>query len=62
MMDNRTYQPPEDEHRGLVFHDLAWHWAMLTIFRDCYWTTHPELARETEAYRAESSRFATSAS
>jgi hypothetical protein len=56
------YQPPDYEHRGLVFHDLAWHWAMLTIFRDSYWRAHPELADATEEYHAESRRFAASAS
>jgi hypothetical protein len=56
------YQPPEDDCRGLRFHDLAWHWAMLTIFRDDYWRTHPELADATEAYHAESRRVAASPS
>lgn len=56
------YEPPEYAYRGFVFHDLAWHWAMLTIFRDDYWRTHPELAHATEAYHAESRRFSASSS
>jgi hypothetical protein len=56
-LDAYPYEPPEEEYRGLKFHDLAWHWAMLTIFRDGYWRTHPELASATERYHAESRRF-----
>jgi hypothetical protein len=55
-LDFYQYEPPEEEHRGLVFHDEAWHWAMLGI-SPRYWRTHPELAHASDAYRAESRRF-----
>lgn len=35
------YEPPTDKYRGLVFHEEAWHWAMLKIHGDNYWITHP---------------------
>lgn len=50
------YEPKEDEYRGLVFHDNAWHWAMLKIYGEQYWIKHPEMANETEEYIREESR------
>ncbi|MBM7861216.1 hypothetical protein [Lentzea nigeriaca] len=38
------YEPPDAPYRGLVFHDLAWDWAMERIMARCdypYWHTHP---------------------
>jgi hypothetical protein len=38
------YEPPDAEHRGLVFHQEAWEWAMDHIMAGCdspYWHTHP---------------------
>jgi hypothetical protein len=38
--------------RGLIFHDRAWHWAMLAIYGDYYWTEQPELAKLSPEYEA----------
>ena len=43
--------------RGLVFHDEAWHWAMLKIFGEQYWQARPELESPSVDYRAESQRY-----
>ncbi|WP_431949943.1 hypothetical protein [Nocardia lijiangensis] len=43
------YQGPGTPCRGLVFHDDAWHWAMLGI-HGLYWNTRPELARPSDEY------------
>lgn len=37
------YEPAEKSYRGLVFHDEAWHWAMLAIHGNQYVVEHPEL-------------------
>ncbi len=50
--DFYQYQPPDAPHRGLVFHDEAWHWAMLKIFGPQYWKIHPEYESATKEYRA----------
>jgi hypothetical protein len=41
-------------HRGLVFHDLAWHWAMLKIHGEQYWLNEPGLETPSEDYELES--------
>lgn len=46
------YEPPDTPFRGLVFHDLSWHWAMLGIHGGDYWNTHPELADPPAEYDA----------
>jgi hypothetical protein len=38
---------PRDE---LVFHDLAWHWAMLKIYGSNYWIDRPELLKPPVEY------------
>jgi len=48
-----TYEPSTDPHRGLVFHDEAWHWAMLQIMGPQYWVNRPELKEPSAAYRLE---------
>jgi YfiH family protein len=50
------YEPPENDQRGLRFHDEAWHWALLHLF-DKYWIEDRELERASSEYRAESDRF-----
>jgi hypothetical protein len=45
------YESSDDESRGLVFHDEAWHWAMLGIFGNAYWKSHPELEKPSADYR-----------
>jgi hypothetical protein len=49
-----AYEAPGDPMRGLVFHDEAWHWAMLRLFGDRYWVARPDLERPSSEYRAES--------
>jgi hypothetical protein len=52
------YEPPSDAYRDLVFHDAAWHWAMLRILGDGYWRGHPERETPSTEYRAEARRLA----
>ncbi|MFD4672299.1 hypothetical protein ACFWNN_21405 [Lentzea sp. NPDC058450] len=38
------FEPPDAPYRGIVFHDLAWDWAMQRIMAGCdypFWHTHP---------------------
>lgn len=52
------YEPPDDEYRELVFHDVAWHWAMLRVRGDGYWRGHPELEAPPTEYHLEARRLA----
>lgn len=45
------YEAADEPLRGLVFHDEAWHWAMLSLRGEQYWARHPELADRPAAYR-----------
>ncbi|MFF9984708.1 hypothetical protein [Streptomyces erythrochromogenes] len=45
------YQSAEVPLRGLVFHDEAWHWAMLMIHGDRYVVDHPELIHPSHDYQ-----------
>lgn len=51
------YQPASYEYRGLVFHDVAWHWAMLRIRGDCYWLSDRGLETPSVEYQAESEAY-----
>jgi hypothetical protein len=51
------YQSATEPYRGLVFHDEAWHWAMLKIAGEGYWKARPELEKPSDSYRAESQRY-----
>ena len=53
-----SYESEAEPYRGLVFHDEAWHWAMLRIVGEQYWQLRPELQAPSEEYRAESQAFA----
>ena len=44
------YESAEASFRGLIFHDEAWHWAMLSIHGDRYVVEHPELVRPSPDY------------
>jgi hypothetical protein len=44
------YQPQAAPYRGLVFHTEAWHWAMITLKGELYWTRYPELERPPAEY------------
>lgn len=48
-LDFYQYEPPDTPSRGLVFHDHAWHWALLGL-PGFYWQTHPELASPCDEY------------
>ncbi|GCD47157.1 hypothetical protein [Streptomyces paromomycinus] len=51
-LERYPYEPDGDPYRGLVFHDEAWHWAMLAIHGDRYAADHPGPAHPSVAYRA----------
>jgi hypothetical protein len=46
------YEAEGTPNRGLIFHDEAWHWAMLAIHGDRYWIDHPELLEPPAEYEA----------
>jgi hypothetical protein len=50
------YEPAGDSSRGLIFHDEAWHWAMLHMLGEGYWRARPELETPSPEYRVEASR------
>lgn len=52
-----TYEPPSEEYRWLVFHDDAWHWAMLKIKGEQYWVAFPELANASTEYDQEWKKY-----
>jgi hypothetical protein len=43
-------EPANALYRGLVFHNEAWHWAMLHIFGEAYWTSRPDLLDPPQEY------------
>ncbi|MGC4760353.1 hypothetical protein [Micromonospora trifolii] len=47
-----AFEASDAPYRGLVFHDDAWHWAMLEIYGEGYWIQHPDLAEPQAEYRA----------
>jgi hypothetical protein len=49
-LDAYPYEPADKPYRGLEFHDLAWHWAMLTLHGTFYTRDHPELAGPPDEY------------
>lgn len=51
------YQAPDEPHRELVFHDEAWHWAMLEIVGKQYWLSKPEYQTPSAQYTAASDAF-----
>lgn len=46
------YEANESQFRGLIFHDEAWHWAMVEIHGQTYTIDHPEMATPSPEYRA----------
>ncbi|MEK2472534.1 hypothetical protein [Streptomyces noursei] len=46
------YEPSDAPYRGLVFHDEAWHWAMLALYGNRYTVEHPELIAPPAEYQA----------
>ncbi|HEY0543509.1 MAG TPA: hypothetical protein VGD53_34460 [Actinoallomurus sp.] len=51
-LEQYPYEASDVPCRGLVFHDDAWHWAMLKIHKDLYWVEHPDLVQPSAEYRA----------
>jgi hypothetical protein len=51
-VERYPYEPSDAPYRGLIFHDEAWHWAMLAIHGEGYWIERPELAVPSPEYRA----------
>ncbi|PQO47656.1 hypothetical protein [Blastopirellula marina] len=47
----------DDPDRGLKFHDLSWHWAMLQIQGELYWIKHPHLMKAPDEYWEEGEKF-----
>ncbi len=52
-----AYQTADVPLRELVFHEDAWHWAMLTLLGECYWRQYPEFEQVSPAYDAECERY-----
>ncbi|EFG65075.1 hypothetical protein SSBG_05885 [Streptomyces sp. SPB074] len=52
------YEPPAAPYRGLVFHDEAWHWAMLHLHGPHYWRDHPGLATPSREYERATAHLA----
>ena len=46
-----SYEPANAPYRGLVFHNEAWHWAMLHIFGETYWISRPDLVDQSQDYQ-----------
>ncbi|MFI7349351.1 hypothetical protein ACIBSR_24265 [Streptomyces sp. NPDC049936] len=51
-LEQYPYEPEDAPYRGLVFHDEAWHWAMVAIHGYRYAMEHPELAHPSPDYQA----------
>ncbi|MFE2147682.1 hypothetical protein ACFXA3_39160 [Streptomyces sp. NPDC059456] len=51
-LERYPFEPADAPYRGLIFHDEAWHWAMLAIHGDRYPVEHPELVQPSADYRA----------
>ncbi|QKW07560.1 hypothetical protein HUT18_15420 [Streptomyces sp. NA04227] len=51
-LEEYPYESADAPFRGLVFHDEAWHWAMLRIHGHAYWVERPELTDQSAAYQA----------
>ncbi|WP_084774556.1 hypothetical protein [Nonomuraea candida] len=51
-LNRYPYEPSDEAYRGLIFHDEAWHWAMLELYGDSYWIDRPELTHPSPEYRA----------
>jgi hypothetical protein len=50
------YEDPGTECRGLIFHDLAWHWAMIELYGEGYWHERPELEKPSIEYKQENKK------
>ncbi|NMM91347.1 hypothetical protein B2J88_44800 [Rhodococcus sp. SRB_17] len=44
------YESADDPDRGAIFHDQAWHYAMLRVFGEGYWQKHSDRLNPSTAY------------
>ncbi len=51
-LERYPYEAADAPYRGMIFHDPAWHWAMLRIHGDNYTREHPELMNPPAEYDA----------
>ena len=51
-VEQYPFEASDKPYRGLVFHDEAWHWAMLAIHGNQYWLPYPPLETPSAEYRA----------
>lgn len=51
------YEGKEKTHRWLIFHDKAWHWAMIKIYGHGYWHDRPKLLKPSPAYEEEVEKY-----
>lgn len=56
-LERYPFEPASNPNRGAIFHNEAWHWAMLAIHGGYYWHTHRELGVPSAEYRAEANRL-----
>lgn len=49
-VERYPYEPPSAPHRGLIFHDMAWHWAMRAIEGEDYPRRRPDLIHPPAEY------------
>jgi len=56
-LDRYPYESPDTDYRGIIFHDEAWHWAMLRLFGEGYWLPHPELVCQSREYQEETQKI-----
>jgi hypothetical protein len=51
-VEQYPYEASDEPHRGLVFHDEAWNWAMRDIYGYEYRISHPHLVAQPAEYIA----------
>jgi hypothetical protein len=51
------YESSQEPYRWVMFHNLAWDWAMLELYGSGYWRSSPELAQPSDQYREKSDRL-----
>ncbi len=56
-LERYPYEPPETPYPGIIFHDIAWQWAMIRLHGHMYWLARPELQHMPEAFRREAERL-----
>lgn len=56
-LERYPYEPPDTSYRGMIFHEIAWHWAMIRLHGHEYSRSHPELRNAPESFRREAERL-----